>query len=115
MSLTFIKTDECARQSVAGAGSSAEILNEALCGAKNVLAKLHWLKGDDTLKANAKTGTHELIYLMEGDAVINLNQQAYPVTKGAGVYLGPNEAAVIRPGANGEIKLLHLIVPETKD
>ena len=49
MSLTFIKTNDCARQSVAGAGTSAEILNDALCGAKNVLAKLHWLKGNDTL------------------------------------------------------------------
>lgn len=115
MSLTFIKTNDCARQSVAGAGASAEILNEALCGAKNVLAKLHWLKGDDQLKANAKTGTHELIYLMEGDAIINLNQKDYPVTKGAGVYLGPSEAAAIRAGGKGEIKLLQLIVPETRD
>jgi hypothetical protein len=115
MSLTFIKTGNCPRQSVSGAGASAEILNESLCGAKNVLAKLHWLKGDDKFQADAKTGTHELIYLMEGDAVINLSQKDYPVTKGAGIYLGPNEAAAIRPGGQGEIKLLQLIVPETKD
>ncbi len=115
MSLTFIRTNDCARQSVAGEGASAEVLNESLCGAKNVLAKIHWLKGDEKLQADAKKGTHELIYLLEGDAIINLNQKDYPVTKGAGVYLGPSEAAAIRPGGKGEIKLLRLIVPETKD
>ena len=115
MSLTFIKTNECSRQVTAGSGASAEILNDALCGAKNVLAKLHWLNGSDKLKANAKAGTHELLYLMEGNAVITLNQKDYPVTKGAGVYLGPNEAADIKPDGKTDIKILQLIVPETTD
>ena len=115
MTTTFIKTSDCPRQSVAGAGAFAEVLNEKLCGAQNILAKLHWLQGNDQLKADAKIGTHELIYVMEGDAVIHLNQKDYPVKKGAGVYLGPKEVAAIRPQDNGGIKLLHLIVPETAD
>lgn len=112
MTTTFIKTSDCVRHAVQGAGASAEILNEELCGAKNILAKLHWLKGNDHLAADAKIGTHELIYVMEGDAVIRLNQKDYPVKKGAGVYLGPNESAAIRPQEAQDITLLHLIVPE---
>lgn len=115
MATTFIKTGDCPRQRVEGSGSVAEILNETLCGAKNVLAKLHWLNGKDQLKADAKAGTHELIYLMEGNAIITLNQKDYPVTKGAGVYLGPTEAAAVKPDGSGEVKLLHLVVPETTD
>ena len=112
---TFIKTGDCPRESVEGSGLVAEILNEKLCGAKDVLAKLHWLNGKDQLKADAKAGTHELVYLMEGNAIINLNHKDYPVTKGAGVYLGPNETATVKTDGSGEVKLLHLIVPEKND
>ena len=115
MATTFIKTGDCPRRSVAGSGTVAEVVNETLCGAKNVLAKLHWLHGKDQLQADAKIGTHELIYVMEGNAVITLNHKDYPVNKGAGVYLGPNEAATLKPADDGDIKLFHLIVPEIKD
>ena len=115
MATTFIKTGDCPRRSVAGAGDVAEVINETLCGAKNVLAKLHWLRGGEQLKADAKVGTHELLYVMEGNAIITLNHKDYPVKKGAGVYLGPNEAAAIKPGGKDDIKLFHLVVPETTD
>lgn len=113
MATTFIKTGECARVAVPGAGEAAEILNNALCGAKNVLGTLRWLGKGDRLQAQATAATHELIYLMEGEAVISLNGKDYPVAKGAGVYLGPNEAAAI--SSKGGLKLFHLVVPEVAD
>ncbi len=114
MTTTFIKTGECARVAIPGAGEAAEVLNEALCGAKNVRGKLHWLSAGDRLAAQAPAAGHELVYLMEGDGVISLNGKDYDVKRGAGVYLGPNEAASIRP-VDGALKLFHLSVPEVRD
>ena len=37
------------------------------------------------------------------------------VAKGAGVYVGPNETAAIRPQGEGSVKLFHLVVPEVAD
>ena len=37
MTTTFIKTGDCKRIKVSGAGEVAEIVNPALCGAHNVL------------------------------------------------------------------------------
>lgn len=115
MSCTFIKTGELPRVRAAGRGESAEVLNPALCGAQNVLATLHWLKDGDSLDAAPKGKTHELLYLMEGRGVISLNGKSYPVGKGAGVYVGPNEQAGIAPEAGSELKLFHLVVPEVAD
>ena len=115
MATTFIKTGDCARVSVPGAGEAAEILNPALCGAKNVLGTLRWLAGGDRLDAQGRAATHQHIYLMEGDGVIALNGKDYPVSRGAGVYLGPNETAAIRVRGNGLLKLFHLVVPEVAD
>lgn len=115
MATTFIKSGDCARVRVPGAGEAAEIVNSALCGAKNVLATLRWLKKGDRLEPPARAATHQLIYLMEGEGVITLNGKDYPVSRGAGVYLGPNESAAISSGVNGTLKLFHLVVPEVAD
>ena len=115
MSTTFIHTSECERRREAGAGEVAEILNPRLCGARNVLAMLRWLSGDDRLAPAAKAATHQLIYLMEGEGVITLNGKDYAVARGAGVYLGPNETATVRASGSGKLKLFHLVVPEVKD
>lgn len=115
MSTTFIKTGECARVRVPGQGEAAEVLNPALCGARNVLARLRWLQAGDRVDAAPKSATHELLYLMEGRGIISLNGKDYPVAKGAGVYLGPNESARIVPDGQGELKLFHLVVPEVAD
>lgn len=115
MSTTFIKTGECARVKIAGAGEAAEVLNEALCGAQNVLGTLRWLGRDDRYDAQARASTHQLIYFMEGRGIITLEGKDYEVGKGAGVYLGPGETAALRPqGADGA-KLFHLVVPEVAD
>ena len=115
MTTTFIRSSECARVSVSGAGEAAEILNKALCGAKNVQGSLRWLKGADRLEAHGRAATHQLIYLMDGDGTIALNGKDYPVGRGAGVYLGPNETAAITATAMGAVKLFHLVVPEITD
>ncbi len=115
MSTTFIKTGDCARVRIPGQGEAAEVLNPALCGAKNVLATLRWLKAGDSLEAAPRGKTHELVYLMEGRGVVALNGKTYPVAKGAGVYVGPDELAAIVPDAGSELKLFHLVVPEVAD
>lgn len=115
MSTTFIRTADCARRRVAGAGEVAEILNPQLCGAKNVLGMLRWISGSDRLEPTPKAATHQLLYLMEGDGVITLGGKDYAVGRGAGVYLGPNETVTIRSAGSGTVKLFHLVVPEVKD
>ena len=95
MGTTFIKTGECAKRKVAGAGEVAEIMNEKLCGAKNGLGMLRWLGAGDKLDAQAKNGAHQLIYLMDGKGRIKLDNKDYDVDKGAGVYLGPTESTTI--------------------
>jgi quercetin dioxygenase-like cupin family protein len=115
MTTTFIKSGDCARVRIPGEGEAAEIVNSALCGPKNGLATLRWLKKGERLEPPARSATHQLIYLMEGSGVMTLNGKDYPVSRGAGVYLGPNESAAIRAGADGTLKLFHLVVPEVAD
>ena len=115
MGTTFIKTGDCARVRVPGAGEAAEVINKALCGADNVVALLRWLRAGERFEAESRAATHQLIYFMEGSGVITLNGKAYPVAKGAGVYCGPNESAAIRPDGAGSVKLFHLVVPEVAD
>ena len=43
---------------------------------------------------------------------IRLNGTDYDVKKGAGVYLGPGESAMLSAGATASAKLFHLIVPQ---
>jgi mannose-6-phosphate isomerase-like protein (cupin superfamily) len=107
--LTFIDTNKLPRKETA-AGEVTEVLNSDLCGAKNVVAALRWLKPGEHFKAEA-SDRHQLLYLMEGQGTIRLDDKDYDVSKGAGVYLGPSESATIRPATTASLKLFHLVVP----
>jgi quercetin dioxygenase-like cupin family protein len=110
MALTFINTTKLPRRATPGHGETTEVLNEALCGAKNVVASLHWLKAGDVFQAEA-ADRHQLVYLMDGKGRIALNGKHYDVVKGAGAYLGPSETAEIA-AVDGILKLFILVVPQ---
>jgi mannose-6-phosphate isomerase class I len=110
MSLTFIDTNTLPRKSSPGHGEMTEVLNEALCKAKNVLGSLRWLKRGDTFQADAGN-KHQLVYLMDGSGRITLDGKSYDVSKGAGVYLGPSEKATVE-ASGGSLKLFVLVVPK---
>ncbi len=110
MTTTFIDTNEIARSKLPGQGEVAEVLNQALCGAKNVLGMLRWLKAGETFDAKAQH-KFQVLYLMDGKGVINLANNDYEVVKGAGIFLGPSESAVIRATNEGSLKLFHITVP----
>jgi quercetin dioxygenase-like cupin family protein len=109
-STTFIDTNTLPRVKTPQ-GEVTEILNHHLAGAKNVLGMLHWLKSGETFQPEI-TPKHQLIYLMEGKANINLESKDYEVARGAGVYLGPSETAIIRAADGATAKLFHLVVPQ---
>ena len=111
MSLTFIETNKLPKKPSTGQGEVTEVLNQALCGAKNVHGSLRWLKSAETFKADA-VGKHQLIYLMDGKGSIKLADKAYDVEKGGGVYLGPTESASIQAANGASLKLFHLVVPK---
>jgi quercetin dioxygenase-like cupin family protein len=110
MALTFINTNKLPRRAMPGHGEATEVLNEALCGAKNVVASLHWLKAGDVFRAEA-ADRHQLVYLMDGKGRIELNGKHYDIAKGAGAYLGPSETAEIG-AVEGILKLFILVVPQ---
>lgn len=110
MALTFIDTAALPRQASAGQGEVTEILNEALCGARNGKGMLRWLKVGETFSPDP-CDRHQLVYLMEGAGTIQLDGKAYDVTKGAGIYLGPAETATITADRDAALKLFHLMVP----
>jgi hypothetical protein len=91
-------------------GEATEVLNNALVGAKNVLGTLRWLKSGERFDA-APEDKHQLIYLMEGNGAITLENKVYEVPRGAGVYLGPSETASITAAPGATLKLFHLVVP----
>ena len=91
-------------------GELTEVLNGPLAGAKNVLGVLRWLKPGESFKADAGD-KHQLLYLMEGDGSINLENKDHDVKKGMGIYLGPAEKATISATAS-TVKLFHLTVPQ---
>lgn len=107
--LTFVDTNQLPRNKAAG-GEFTEVLSRELCGAKNVVAALRWLKSGEKFSADA-SNKHQLLYLMEGNGTVRLDDKDYEVSKGAGVYLAPSEAATIQAAANGLVKLFHLVVP----
>jgi mannose-6-phosphate isomerase-like protein (cupin superfamily) len=111
MAVTHIDTNEIPRAALPGSGEFAEVLNNQICGAKNVVATLHWLGSGEHLHARSDSNTHQLLYLMEGEATIVLNSEKHQVAKGAGVYLGPNEQARVEHRGAGPLKLFHLVVP----
>ena len=109
---TFIDTTKCQRIELDDlSGEMAEIVNRDLCGAEDVLAVLRWLKDGQKFAAEPLKRTHQLVYLMAGDGVINLDGKDYHVTTGAGVYLGPEETATVAQAGATETKLLHLVAP----
>jgi mannose-6-phosphate isomerase class I len=108
--LTFIDTNKLPHKKTAE-GEVTEVLNRELCGAKNVVAALRWLKSGEKFQAKA-SDKYQLLYLMEGSGSIRLDNKDYEVSKGAGVYLGPSESATIQPTAGASLKLLHLVVPQ---
>src|SRR6266567_8311488 len=95
--LTFIDTNKLPRNRTSE-GEVTEVLSRDLCGAKNVVAALRWLKSGEKFSAEA-SDKHQLLYLMEGDGNIRLGEKNYDVSKGAGVYLGPSESATVQPSA----------------
>lgn len=109
MALTFIETGKLAR-SHTGHGEMTEILNNALCGAKNIVASLRWLKDGENYSPD-KADKHQLIYLMDGNGSISLNAKDYAVAKGYGIYLGPQETATIATAPGQTLKLFHIVVP----
>ena len=111
MSNIYIDTNKVPRVKVTGSGEVAEILNKDLCGAKNVVGMLRWLKGGEHLDARSDANTNQLLYLMEGEGVITLNAKDHQVGKGAGIYLGPSESARITQAGSSPLKLFHLVVP----
>jgi hypothetical protein len=108
--LTFINTKDLPRVKTPH-GEMTEILNRELCGAKNVLGVLRWLSPGGGLNVEA-SDKHQLVYLMEGQGLIRLDNKDYDVSKGAGVYLGPSESATIQASGAASLKLFHLVVPK---
>jgi len=111
MANTYIDTNRIPRTNVDEAGEVAEILNDRLAGAKNVVARLHWLNGGDRLDAGDPKA-HHLVYVMDGEADITMNGVDHRVGKGAGIYLGPSETARLSHAGSAPLKLFHLIVPK---
>jgi len=112
MATTFIDTKSCPRYRPGpSSGEMAEVLNNALCGAKSVHGALRWLAAGDWLDAAASASDHQLLYLMEGEATITLKGTDYPVKRGAGLYLAPGESARIRQSGGSALKVFHLTVP----
>ena len=109
---TYIDTNTIPHQKVPGSGEVAEILNNRLCGAKNVLGMLRWLGRGDRLDVQSDANSNHLVYLMEGDGSITLNGKEHRVGKGAGIYLGPSESAQIAQAGSSPLKLFHLVVPK---
>ncbi len=111
MQTTTIDTNAITRIRANGSGEFAEILNRELCGAENVTGLLRWLEAGEVFTAEAMLGTHQLLYLVEGEGTITLKGSDYEVDRGAGIYLGPDETASIAHRGSGTLKLFHLIVP----
>jgi mannose-6-phosphate isomerase-like protein (cupin superfamily) len=111
MSLTFIDTNKIAHAKVPGSGELAEILNDKLCGAKNVVGSLRWLNAGEKLDVRSDKNTHQLVYLMQGEATITLDSTDHSVKKGSGIYVGPSESATIKQAGTAPLKLFHLVVP----
>jgi hypothetical protein len=115
MSTTHIDTNTIPRTTLNGQGQFAEILNKELCGAENVVGALRWLKKGERFSVEPLKDTHQLVYLMEGEGVIELEQKTYDVKRGAGIYLGPSETASVSHAGASQLKLFHLIVPKITD
>ncbi len=115
MSLTFIDTNKIPHVKQSGSGEFAEILNKQLCGAENVVGSLRWLRAGEKLDVRSDRNTHQLVYLMDGEATITLDSKDHSVRKGSGVYVGPSEAVTIKHAGTGPVKLFQLVVPHLQN
>jgi len=111
MSLTFIDTNKIPHAKLSGSGEFAEVLNNQLCGAKNVVGSLRWLNAGEKLDVRSDANTHQLVYLMQGEATITMDSKDHGVKKGAGVYVGPSDSVTIQQSGTAALKLFHLVVP----
>lgn len=111
MSLTFIDTNKIPHTKLSGSGEFAEVLNNQLCGAKNVVGSLRWLNAGEKLDVRSDAKTHQLVYLMQGEATITMDSKDHGVKKGAGVYVGPSDSVTIKQAGTAPLKLFHLVVP----
>ncbi len=109
---TYIDTNTLPHTTTAGGGEYVEVLNNALCGAKNVVGSLRWLRGGEKYDAVCDARTNQLLYLMEGEGTITLNGTDHPVGKGHGMYLGPGESARIAQRGSAPLKIFQLVVPK---
>ncbi len=112
MANTYIDTNRLPRTTVPGSGEVVEILNNALCGARNVVGSLRWLEAGDRVDLRSDASTHQLVYLMEGEGTITLGSKDHQVAKGNGIYLGPSESAGIAQRGAAPLKLFQLVVPK---
>ena len=112
MANTYIDTNALPHTTVPGSGEFVEVLNDALCGAKNVVGSLRWLKAGDKYEAANDAKTNQLLYLMDGEATITLNGKDHQVAKGHGLYLGPSESARIAQRGSAPLKMFQLVVPK---
>jgi quercetin dioxygenase-like cupin family protein len=108
VALTIIDTNQLPIAQTAQ-GAMTEVLNQQLAGAMNVVGTLRWLNAGERFTAHA-CDKHQLIYLMEGAACIQLENKEYGVQKGGGVYLGPHETATLSAPGGATAKLFHLVV-----
>jgi len=112
MANTYIDTNKLPHTKVTGSGEYVEVLNNALCGAKNVVGSLRWLNAGDKYDAKNDSKQNQLVYLMEGAGTITLNGKDHQVAKGNGIYLGPGESATIAQRGSAALKLFQLVVPK---
>jgi len=112
MANTYIDTNKLPHTRTPGSGEFVEVLNNALCGAKNVVGSLRWLNSGEKYEAASDAKTNQLLYLMEGEATITLDGKDHQVAKGNGIYLGPTERARIAQRGSAPLKLFHLVVPK---
>ena len=109
---TYIDTNKLPHTKAPGSGEFVEVLNNALCGAKNVVGTLRWLSNGEQYDAACDARTNQLLYLMEGEGTITLNAKDHNVAKGHGIYLGPSESARIAHRGTAPLKLFQLVVPK---
>jgi glyoxylate utilization-related uncharacterized protein len=112
MANTYIDTNTLPHTKVQGSGEFVEVLNNALCGAKNVVGSLRWLQAGEKYEAVCDAKTNQLVYLMEGEGTITLDGKDHQVAKGNGIYLGPAESARIAQRGSSPLKLFQLVVPK---
>jgi glyoxylate utilization-related uncharacterized protein len=112
MANTYIDTNKLPHTKAPGSGEYVEVLNNALCGAKNVVGSLRWLGAGEKYEAICDARTNQLLYLMEGEGTITLKGRDHQVAKGNGIYLGPTESAKIAQRGSTPLKLFQLVVPK---